>query len=364
MTPGFIKATEPPAVGKRKILSRMKARLFPTPRDALINIAGLSVFAFIFWFFIEWAFLNSVWRAADADRCSAASGACWSVIEARWRLIFFGLYPFEQQWRSALACFCIVIVGGLSCIPVFWSALRIAVLWSTGFAAFFILMYGGIFGLSVITTEQWGGLALTVFVFASVVIIGLPLSIVLAFSRRSKLRLVRWLSGGLIDTIRSFPLLSVLFTAAVVIPFVLPGWFQGDKLVRVIIAFSLYFACYQAEIVRGGLQAVPIGQEEAAKSLGIKFLHRVFYILIPQVFRNCLPATINQFVVTFKETSLIAIIGFFDLLAAANAAFGTGQWIHTYVEVYVFVGFVYFIFVFWLSRYGAYLERRMRVGLG
>lgn len=343
------------------LLSKLRTAFFPTPRDAIISSMGLAVMAWFLFAVLKWVFWGSVWRAVDAARCADATGACWAVIDARYRLIFFGIYPYDEQWRSALACACIVLVGALSCMPFFWSVKRITLLWLAGFSGFFALMYGGVFGLSVVGTDQWGGLALTVFVFASVALIGMPLSILLAFGRRSTLPAVRGLCGGIIDTVRSFPLLTIMFTAAVVLPYMLPSWLQGDKLTRVTLAYALYFACYQAEIFRGGLQAVSAGQDEAAKALGIGFFHRVFLVILPQAFRNCLPATINQFVVSFKETSLIAIIGFFDLLAAGNAAYGTGEWIHAYVEVYVFVGFIYFIFVFWLSRYGDYLERRMKV---
>jgi general L-amino acid transport system permease protein len=228
---------------------------------------------------------------------------------------------------------------------------------------FYILMRGGVFGLMDVTTDRWGGLALTLFIFASVVLLGFPLSIVLALARRSELPIIRRMAAFFIDLTRSFPLLAILFAAAVILPFALPNWLQGDKLYRVILAFAFFFACYQAEVVRGGMQSVPAGQEEAAKALGLKYLQRVALIILPQAFRNSLPATINQVVITFKETSVVVIIGFFEVMASGNAAFGSGEWTHAYVEVYVFVALIYFVFVFTLSRYGAYLERRMRVGL-
>ena len=152
-----------------------------------------------------------------------------------------------------------------------------------------------------------------------------------------------------------------MFTFAIVLPFVLPGWMIGDKLYRVIVGYALFFACYQAEIIRGGMQALPAGQEEAAKALGMGYWHRIGYIVLPQAFRNALPPTINQLVITFKETSLVVIIGFFEILASGNAAYGNADWNFAHVEVYCFVGFIYFVFVFALSRYGAHLERRMAV---
>ena len=169
-------------------------------------------------------------------------------------------------------------------------------------------------------------------------------------------------TGLFIDAIRSLPLVTILFTAALILPFVLPSFLIGDKIWRVIIGFALFFAVYQAEIIRSGIQSLPNGQEEAAKALGLSYWQRTSRIILPQAFRRALPPTINQFVITFKETSLIVIIGFFEVLASGKAAFGSGEWSFAWVEVYCFVALIYFVFVFSLSRYGVYLERRLRLG--
>ncbi|WP_205648479.1 amino acid ABC transporter permease [Acuticoccus kandeliae] len=341
-----------------------RRRLFASVLDTIITLAAL---AFTFWLVVtlfDWAILRAVWRTADGALCQGAEGACWAVIDARGRLILFGLYPFEEQWRSALACLVIVATMILSCIPRFWGVKTLPALWLGGFALFVLLMRGGVFGLPLVTTEKWGGLSLTVFIFAAVFVIGMPLAVGLALARRSDLPVVRFLTALLIDTVRSLPLLTILFTAAVVAPFVVPDWAEGDKLSRVIVAFALFYACYQAEIIRAGIQALPTGQEEAAAALGMRYRSRVFDIVLPQAFRASLPATINQVVITFKETSIVTIIGFFEITASASAAVGRGEWAAYYVEVYVFVALVYFVFVFGLSRYGAYLERRARLTRG
>jgi general L-amino acid transport system permease protein len=252
----------------------------------------------------------------------------------------------------------------LSCMPAFWGLKRLAALWLAGFGTFVILMYGGVLGLRVVTTEQWGGLSLTVFIFASVVVMGMPMAVGLALARRSKLPVISWLAAIFIDTVRSLPLLTILFAAAVVVPLAVPDWAQGDKLGRVIFAFALFYAAYQAEIVRAGIQSIPSGQEEAAQALGMSYRSVVFDIILPQAFRNTLPSTINQVVITFKETSIVTIIGFFEVTASGSAAVGRGEWGAYYVEVYVFVALVYFVFAFGLSRYGAFLERRTRLNRG
>jgi len=350
-----------PPIQEAGIAQWLKRHLFANWLDSIITIVFGTLALWALFKVFGWGVLGAVWSLEDRELCRSAEGACWAVIEARGRLILFGLYPFEQHWRSTLACGTIVATIVLSCLPWFWGLKRLPLLWLTGFGLFVLLMYGGVFGLPVVTTEQWGGLALTVFIFASVVVIGMPLSVILALARRSRMPIVSKLAGATIDIVRSLPLLTILFAAAVVVPFVVPEWAQGDKLGRVILAFAVFFACYQAEIIRAGLQSIPPGQEEAAAALGMKYYDRVFDILLPQAFRNTLPSTINQFVITFKETSIVTIIGFFEVMASGNAAVGTGNWTTQYVEVYVFVGAIYFFFVFGLSRYGSYLEKRVRL---
>ena len=234
--------------------TNLRESLFSSPLNCLVSLVCVVLLAALIYFFVDWAFLSSIWRAEDEPLCKEASGACWSVIDARHRIIFFGLFPFEEHWRSTVACIVMIATIVASCVPWFWSALKLSVLWITGFAIFYILMHGGLFGLSVITPERWGGLALTIFIFAAVSLIGMPLSILLALGRRSKLPVIAKLFGLFIDFFRSLPLLTILFTAAVITPFVLPGWLQGDKLYRVIVGFALFFAAYQAENIRAGLQ--------------------------------------------------------------------------------------------------------------
>nr|WP_309503821.1 amino acid ABC transporter permease [uncultured Roseovarius sp.] len=350
-------------MGRPGLLATLREKYFSSLGNAALSIICFSILALIVWKFFDWAILSAVFSAANGpEACKATDGACWAVIDARWRLILFGLYPHEEHWRSALACGVVVVMTVLSCLPYFWNGRSISVIWIGGFLAFYFLMKGGILGMPVVDEQSWGGLSLTVFIFVTTVLVGTPLSILLALLRRSELPWISALTGIVIDSVRSLPLLTILFAFAVVLPFLLPDWASGDKLYRAIFGSALFFAAYQAEIIRGGMQGVPTGQEEAAKSLGIRYRHRIQRILLPQAFKNALPATINQFVITFKETSLFIIIGFFEILASGNAAYGTGNWTFAFVEVYAFIAMIYFVFVFSLSRYGAFLERRMDVG--
>ncbi|MBZ0164667.1 MAG: amino acid ABC transporter permease [Notoacmeibacter sp.] len=344
--------------------NRLRKRYFSTPVNTSISVVGLAIMAWVIWTAFEWAVLNAVWRSPDGTSqvCRGIDGACWAVINVRWRLILFGLFPFEEQWRSTIACIVIVVVAILSCVPVFWKPVRLAGLWVAGFALFYSFISGGIFDMPYVGPSEWGGLTLTVFFYAAGVLIGMPLAICLALMRRSELPVIAVTTGLFIDVVRSLPLVTILFTAALVLPFVLPSFLIGDKIWRVIIGFALFFAVYQAEIIRSGIQSLPKGQEEAAKALGLSYWQRTTRIILPQAFRRALPPTINQFVITFKETALIVIIGFFDVLASGKAAFGSGEWSFAWVEVYCFVAMIYFVFVFSLSRYGVYLEHRLRVG--
>lgn len=356
----MIKAAPPPST-RMGPFNWVHKNFFATWYDAVFSI----IFAVLIYMslnaLIGWAFLDAIWRVENKDQCTYDAGACWAVIESRGRLILFGLYPYEEQWRSTIACLVVILTIALSCWPVFWSIRRIPALWVTGFAIFVLLMRGGFAGMPLVSSEQWGGLSLTIFIFAGVFVIGMPLAVLFALARRSNLPVIAKSFGFFIDIVRSLPLLTLLFAAAVIVPLLVPEAIQGNKLMRVVIAFAIFFAAYQAEIIRAGLQSTPQGQEEAAVALGMPYWSLVVDILLPQAFRNTLPSTINQAVITFKETSIVTIIGFFEVMASGNAAIGNGEWGNQYVEVYVFLALIYFVFVFGLSRYGAWLETRMRL---
>ncbi|MEM6387958.1 MAG: amino acid ABC transporter permease [Pseudomonadota bacterium] len=341
----------------------LRKRAFSTPLDMALSVLVFGVLAWLAWTLLDWAVLRAVWSAENVDQCGkgTGAGACWAVIDARHRLILFGLYPFDQHWRSTAACVAIIATVVLSCLPAMWTAKRLAGLWVGGFATYYLLMEGSLLGLQQVTTDGWGGLSLTLFLFSSVVLLGMPMGLGLALMRRSEMPFVRGFAVLLIDFVRSLPLLTTLFTAAVVIPIILPSWLEGDKIWRVIIAFSLFFACYQAEVFRGGFQAIPKGQFEAGQALGLTYWQILGRIVLPQVFRHALPSTINMVVITFKETAIVIIIGFFDIMASAKAAFGTGEWAPYYLEVYVFVAAIYWIFIFSLGQYGEYLKGRMAI---
>ena len=349
-----------PSAHHNAVLDYVKRRLFPTPFSGFLSIVGILFCAWMSWSLFRWAVLGAVVFGTAAE-CQQAAGACWAVITTRWRLMFFGLYPHDEHWRSALSCFIFIAIMALSCMPRLWTFWRIVALWVVGFALFVAIMRGGVFGLSYVSEEKWGGLTLTIFVFVATVLTGMPLAVALALMRRSHLPLVSRLTGLFIDGIRSLPLVTILFSVAVILPIIAPGAL-GSKLGRVIFGMSIFFAAYQAEIIRSGIQSLSPGQEEAAKALGLHYWKRMRKVILPQAFRRALPPTISQFTIAFMEVALVMIVGLFDFVASGNAAYGSGEWSFANVEVYAFIALVYFIFVFTLSRYGSYLERRMRVG--
>jgi general L-amino acid transport system permease protein len=330
--------------------------------DAAISTACIAVVAFLLVKFFQWAVVDAVWKAASANECAQrGTGACWAVLPARLRLILFGVYPFEQQWRPATGSVVLLAAAILSCVPAFWRPLRLASLWLVSFGVFIGLMRGGILGMPAISTENWGGLALTFVIFASMMILGMPLATLLALARINGPRWARRAIGAFIDLVRAVPLIAILFAASLVIPLMLPGWLSGDKLMRVILGFAVFFAAYQAEVLRGAFQAIDPGQVDAAQALGMRYWQYQLTVVIPQAFRIALPQTVNQAVAAFKDTSYVAIVGFFDMTASASAALGTGDWALAYVEVYVVVGLLYFVFAYSLSLYGVHLERKMDV---
>ncbi len=340
--------------------AQIRQRYFRNVLDSTVSAVCLILCAYGLIKLLEWGVADSIWHAKNGAECAERdSGACWAVIHARIRLIVFGVYPYAEQWRPAIGSIVLIGVCVLSCIRLFWRASRLAALWVISLGCFLGLMQGGFLGLPLVTEQYWGGLALTLLVFAAMMILGTPIAVVLALARHYGPLWARVIAGTCIDLVRSVPLITILFSAWLFFSLLFPEWLSGGKLLRAVLGFALFFACYEAEVLRGGLQAVGRGQEEAAKALGLRFWQWQRAVILPQVWRLCLPQTVNLVVGSFKDTSYISILGFFDLVASASAAIGTSEWASDYVEVYTIVGLLYFVFTYSLSRYGIYLERKM-----
>ena len=311
------------------------------------------------WHVLRWGIVDATWHAGSSDGCNPR-GACWAVIAARWRIVMFGLYPLEEQMRAAAACVVVVAAFVVLQWSPMWRTRRVLGTLALAGAAFLLLMYGGLPGMAFVPTDRWGGFALTLFLYVCGVVVGFPTGVLLALLRRSRHPAVAWITGFVVDSIRTLPMVMILFAVGVLTPMLFPGALSGDKLWRVALAFAFVYGCYQSEIVRAGLQAIPPTQEEAAKALALGPWLRLRLVMLPQGLANGLPASINLLVATFKETSIVAIIGFFDFTASAQAAYGTAQWTNAYVEVYLFIGAVYFSCASAIAWLGHRLEYRLR----
>ena len=333
----------------------VRANLFSSWPSALATLA----IAWLAWKlvppFVDWALLSAVWRAPDAGACREAEGACWAFIGEKHRFMLFGTYPFEQHWRPALATLLLIGLWVFSAIRRFWRW-WLAAVWVAGLSLISVLMWGGVFGLAYVENERWGGLILTLILASFGMAFAFPLSILLALGRRSRLPVVHAACVAYIELIRGVPLISVLFMASVMLPLFLPAGLTIDKLLRAQLALILFAAAYLAEVVRGGLQAIPHHQYEAAEALGLSYAQRTVHVILPQALRFSIAPLVNTFIGLFKDTSLVLIIGLFDLLSTIKVSLQDPAWAGFGIEAYVFASAVYFAFCYAMSRYSQGLE--------
>ncbi len=294
-------------------------------------------------------------RGPEACRVPGA-GACWAIVGEKLRLILFGIYPYAQQWRPALAVGVLVALYAASTRPRLWNR-RLALAWLLALTGVALLMRGGVPGLPLVPDDQWGGLPVTLILATLGLAAAFPLAIVLALLRSApRGGLGKALAVAYIELVRSIPLLAALFLASVMIPLFLPQGWDLSKLLRVFVAFVLFAAAYLAEVIRGGLQAIPRGQHEAAAALGLTPFVTTLRIVLPQALAAVLPAIVNVFIAFFKATSIVVVVGIFDLMTAARRAVADAQWQGFGTEVYLFVALIYFVFCFALSRFSARLH--------
>ena len=353
-----------PAGLKKTFFEQIRERFFYSNQATGITVVACFVLALVLWRLVDWAILNAVFRA-DPNACYQASGACWGFVTEKWRLIIFGRFPYEEQWRPAVATAAIVLMLVVSACPRFWNRRGSRLLligWCAAFIVFFGLMYGGFAGLTSVSTDNWGGLPLTVILTLLGIAVSIPIGIVLALGRRSELSVVRVLSTGYIELVRGVPLITVLFVASFVFPLLLPSGIRIDPFWRVAGGIILFQAAYMAETVRGGLQTVPAGQFLAADSLGLKTWQRYVYVILPQALVAVIPAFVNNLLSMFMDTSLVTVVSMLDLTGSLQLALGDANWRDFFREGYIFVAAIYFVSSFVISRYSQWLEKRVGVG--
>ena len=337
---------------------RLRADLFGSPmRLAATAVVGL-LGAWVLLRLLRWGVAEAVFRA-DAEACRAAAGACWGVVAEKWRPILFGRYPYADQWRPAVAATLLAATTLLSAWPRAWKP-WLALAWLVSLVAGGVLMRGGVAGLPPVPTAQWGGLPLTIGLAVIGLALAFPLALLLALGRRSRWPAVRTLAATYVELVRGVPLISVLFTASFLLPLLLPATWRPDVLTRVLIGLVLFVAAYLAEVIRGGLQAVPRGQADAAMALGFSRWAVQRHVVLPQALRLTVPAIVNVVIGTLKDTSLVTVVGLFELTGALGLALGGDPvWRAFYLEGYLFIGFVYWLMCFGLSRYGRWVEQRL-----
>jgi general L-amino acid transport system permease protein len=355
----------PPPVARGGVRAWLQRNLFSDWGSAFTTVALIGLALYLLPGLSQWAVFKAVF-ATDASACQAArgEGACWGVVGEKYRLIIFGRYPFDEQWRAGLATALMVGALGLSCIRRCWHP-GLVTLWAVVLAAFFTLMGGGVFGLAPVRTDLWGGLPLTVMLAALSIFLAFPLAILVALGRRSALPAISAACVVYIELIRGVPLISALFMASFMFPLFMPQGVGIDVLARVVIGITLFASAYMAEIIRGGLQAVPRGQLEAAATLGLTYWQTQRRIVLPQALAAVVPSLMNNFIAIFKDTSLVTIVSLYELTGALALALNSDvTWRPFKIEAYLFITAIYFLVCLAMSRYSLWVEKQIGTSQG
>jgi len=356
----------PPPVRTSGIIGWTRKNLFSSPLNTFLTFLAVMLLWKSIPPLIEWSFINSISTADSREQCwsqmsSPGEGACWAFIKDRVALFTYGFYPPELRWRVNIS----FLLLALAVVPVLYEKLpkrKYGLIYSAVFP--FIagwLLVGG-FGLETVDTDQFGGIMLTLILGVTGISFSLPIGIALALGRQSNMPVLRILCVLFIEFIRGVPLITLLFVASTMLNYFLPPGTVYALLVRVIIMVTLFASAYMAEVIRGGLQAVPKGQHEAGDSLGLTYWQAHRLIILPQAMKISIPGIVNTFIGLYKDTTLVLIIGMMDLLGLGNASLADAKWAGLANEVYLFVAIFFFISCFGMSRYSLYLEKKLHTG--
>jgi len=339
------------------VLAWARRNLFSSPLNALLTLLGLWLLWLVVPPLLQWLWLQADFVGSSREDCRG-DGACWVFVRVHLDQFLYGFYPPAERWRVNLGIALLLVPALPLLIPPLRRFRRV---WLLALLAYppvaWWLFHGGL-GLSVVDTGLWGGLFLTLVIAATGMAAALPLGLLLALGRRSRLPVVRATATVFIEFWRGVPLITVLFMASVMLPLFLPSGLSLDKLLRALIGVALFAGAYMAEVIRGGLQGVPAGQYEAAQALGLSYWQQMRLVIVPQALRMVVPGIVNVFIALFKETSLVLIIGLFDLLGVVQAAVTNPDWLGFVLEGYVFAAAVFWAFCYGMSRISRRLERR------
>jgi general L-amino acid transport system permease protein len=360
----------PPPPGTVGVIGWIRANLFSSPANTALTIVAALLAAWVLPGMISFLVTDAVWSGADREACIAKNGvlpgACWAFVQDRISFFIYGFYPIDQRWR-------VDIFFVLGAIGVAWMLWQNAPRRDLGFFYFIValpvisyFLLGGAkwLGLQEVDTAKWGGLMVTLVVAGVGIVASLPLGILLALGRRSKLPVIKFFSVMFIEFVRGVPLITVLFMANTMLPLFLPDNITVDKLLRALVGIGLFASAYMAEVVRAGLQALPKGQYEGAMAMGLGYWQMMRLIILPQALKITIPNIVNTYIGLFKDTSLLLIVGIFDFLKAIETARVDPQWAAptTSATGYAFAAIVYFIFCYGMASYARSMERRLSVG--
>ncbi|MDR6670611.1 amino acid ABC transporter permease [Rhizobium sp. 1399] len=378
MSDSFVRTTilapEPPPAGEKGAAAWIRRNLLATPKDIILTLLAATFLAWALPHAVNWLFVQAVWTGPDRTFCATTvqggiqpdgwSGACWAFVNAKFDQFIYGRYPLDERWRPTLVGILFVLLLVPMLIPsVPRKGLNAILLFVVLPIVSFVLLYGG-FGLEIVDTPLWGGLMVTLVLSFVGIVVSFPVGILLALGRRSHMPVIRMVSIIFIEVVRGVPLITVLFMASVVLPLFLPAGWTVDKLLRAIVGVSIFASAYMAEVIRGGLQAIPKGQFEGADSLGLGYWQKMRLIIMPQAIKLVIPGIVNTFIGMFKDTSLVSIISMFDLLGIVRLNFTDANWATavTPLSGLIFAGFTFWLFCFGMSRYSAFMERHLDTG--
>ena len=343
----------------------LRDNLFSSAGNAVMTLIGLLLIYGAISGLFGFAVTHATWTGDNGDACRPNSGACWPMVEAKFAQFMYGRYPDAERWRVNLT-YALALAGLVPLmIPAVPYKMQNAIYCFAIFPVIaFFLLVGGAFGLPHVATEFWGGMLVTLVVASVGITASFPIGVILALGRRSRMPLARWASVTFIEFVRGVPLITVLFMASVMLPLFLPPGWSFDKLLRALVGVALFAAAYMAETIRGGLQAIPRGQFEGADALGLNYRQKMSMIVLPQALKLVVPGIVNSFIGLFKDTSLVLIIGLFDLLGIVQQNNTDQKWLTptNTMTGYLFAGFIFWIFCFGMSRYSAFVERNLGAG--
>jgi general L-amino acid transport system permease protein len=343
-----------------KTLNYIREKFFSSPIDAFLTISISYLIYLTIPPLLDWMLISATFSGDSKKEC-VSGGACWVFVKIWINRFLYGMYPNDEIWRINLPfAFLVVSIIVYRFLNEKYKKYLFLFLVIPFPILSLMLFSGGFLGLMPVDTREWGGLFLTLVISIFAIIFCFPLGVLLAMGRRSNLPVVRYFSIGFIEFWRGVPLITVLFMAGVMFPLLLPSGTNMDKLVRVIIAITLFEAAYMAEVVRGGLQAVGRGQYDASKAIGMGYWKSHIFIILPQALKLVIPGIANTFIALFKDTPLVFVVGLLEILGMVNLAKTNPAWLGMATEGYVFVALVYWIFCFAMSRYSLSIEEKLK----